>query len=316
MLKNQSGGWKMEIIEIIQEMERYLHVCEAQRELNDKTVKAYKIDINQFLNYLMENQLLFDKSGINHYLDYLHKKYRQRTIKRKIASIKAFFNYLDYEERIENNPFNRVRVRFKEEQLLPRSVSQEILEKLLKYMHQQKENDELSKWKRRLILRDICVIELLFMTGMRISELCELHQESIDLSKGIIRVYGKGAKERIIPIGNTIVLQLLKEYSKEFEKEIDGNFFVNRYGDALSTQTVRLMLQHYTKAAGIEQHITPHMIRHSFATLLLEKGVDIRIIQQLLGHASIVTTQIYTNVASEQKKKILEMYHPRNEMGI
>lgn len=306
----------METVELIQEMEKYLHVCEAQRELNDKTVKAYRIDITQCCNYLIANQLLPDKNGINHYLDYLHEKYRQRTVKRKIASIKAFFNYLDYEERIESNPFNRVRVRFKEEQLLPRSVSQETIEELLKYMYQQKRNGELSKWKRRLILRDICVIELLFMTGVRISELCELHQDSIDLSKGIIRVYGKGSKERIIPIGNTKVLQLLREYEKAFEKEIEGNFFVNRYGEPLSTQTVRLMLRHYTKAAGIEQYITPHMLRHSFATLLLEKGVDIRMIQQLLGHASIVTTQIYTNVASEQKKKILEMYHPRNEMSI
>ena len=143
-----------------------------------------------------------------------------------------------------------------------------------------------------------------------------LQQDSIDLSKGIIRVYGKGAKERVIPIGNIKVLQLLREYGEEFEKEIEGNFFVNRYGEPLSTQTVRLMLQHYTKAAGIEQHITPHMIRHSFATLLLEKGVDIRIIQQLLGHASIVTTQIYTNIASEQRKRILELYHPRNQMSI
>ena len=306
----------METVEIIQEMENYLHVCAAQRELNDKTVKAYRIDITQFLDYLTENQLLLDKCGINNYLNYLHAKYRQRTVKRKIASIKAFFHYLDYEERIGSNPFNKVRVRFKEEQLLPRSVSQETIEELLKYMYQQKGNDELSKWKRRLILRDICVIELLFMTGMRISELCELHQDSIDLSKGIIRVYGKGAKERVIPIGNIKVLQLLREYGEEFEKEIEGNFFVNRYGEPLSTQTVRLMLQHYTKAAGIEQHITPHMIRHSFATLLLEKGVDIRIIQQLLGHASIVTTQIYTNIASEQRKRILELYHPRNQMSI
>ncbi len=306
----------MKIIGITREMEKYLHICETQRELNYKTVKAYRIDITQFLDYLTENQLLLDKSGINNYLDYLHENYRQRTVKRKIASIKAFFNYLNYEERIENNPFNGVRVRFKEEQLLPRSVSQETIEELLKYMYQQKRNNELSQWKRRLLLRDICVIELLFMTGMRISELCEIHRNSIDLSQGIIRVYGKGAKERIIPIGNAKVLQLLREYEKEFKKEIEEKFFVNRYGAPLSTQTVRLMLQHYTKAAGIEQHITPHMIRHSFATLLLEMGVDIRIIQQLLGHASIVTTQIYTNVASEQKKKILETYHPRNQMSI
>lgn len=306
----------METAGVIREMENYLHVCEVQRELNDKTIKAYRIDISQFLNYLTENQLLPDKSGINHYLDYLHDKYKQRTVKRKIASVKAFFNYLDYEEKIENNPFNRVRVRFKEEQLLPRSVSQEIIEKLLKHMYQEKNNGKLSKWKKRLLLRDLCVIELLFMTGIRISELCELHRDAIDLSKGTICVYGKGSKERMIPIGNNKVLQLLQEYEKEFEKEMKGNFFVNRYGEALSTQSVRLMIRHYTKAAGIEQHITPHMIRHSFATLLLEEGVDIRIIQQLLGHASIVTTQIYTNVASAQKKKILEAFHPRNQMNI
>lgn len=306
----------MEMVEITREMEHYLHICEVQRELNDKTVKAYRIDITQFLRYLEVNQLLLDKNGINHYLDYLHNKYKQRTIKRKIASVKAFFSYLDYEERIENNPFNRVRVRFKEEQILPRSISQEVIEKLLKFMYQEKDNVKLSKWKRRLLLRDICVVELLFMTGIRISELCELHRNAIDLSKGTICVYGKGSKERIIPIGSIKVLRLLQKYEREFEKEIEGNLFVNRYGEPLSTQAVRLMLQHYTQAAGIEQHITPHMIRHSFATLLLERGVDIRIIQQLLGHASIVTTQIYTNVASEQKKKILETFHPRNEMSI
>lgn len=306
----------MKTADINREMKNYLHVCETQRELNYKTVKAYRIDITQFLDYLAVNQLSIDKKGINSYLDYLHEKYKQRTVKRKIASIKAFFNYLDYEEKIEINPFNKVRVRFKEEQLLPRSVSQETIEELLKYMYQQNEDGRLSNWKSRLMLRDICVIELLFMTGMRISELCDLHQDSVDLSKGVVRVYGKGAKERIIPIGNTKVLQLLRKYEKAFEKEIGGNFFVNRYGEPLSTQSVRLMIRNYTKAAGIGQHITPHMIRHSFATLLLEKGVDIRIIQQLLGHASILTTQIYTNVASEQKKRILEMYHPRNEMGI
>lgn len=125
----------METGEIIQEMENYLHVCEVQRELNDKTVKAYRIDITQFWDYLTGSRLSLDKTGVNGYLDYLHDKYKQRTIKRKIASVKAFFNYLDYEEKIESNPFNRIRVRFKEEQLLPRGVSQDIIEKLLKYMY-------------------------------------------------------------------------------------------------------------------------------------------------------------------------------------
>ncbi len=306
----------MNATEITQEMEIYLHFCSAQKELNKKTLKAYRTDLKQLVQFLAENNLPGDKQGINVYLDYLHGKYKQRTIKRKIASVKALFNYLEYEEKIDFNPFNKLRVHFKEERLLPKSVSSEVIERLLQHMYIQGQQSDLSEWKRKLALRDICIVELLFMTGIRIFELCELRRETVDLGRGIICVYGKGAKERILPIGNSNVLQMLRKYENEFYGEIQDSFFVNRYGKPLSTQSVRLMLQKYTKEAGIGIHITPHMIRHSFATQLLEEGVDIRIIQQLLGHSSIVTTQIYTNVAASQKRKVLEMYHPRNRMNM
>lgn len=307
----------METQNLLQEIEDYLYSCEHQKELDTKTVRAYRIDLFQFVKYLQEKALCIDKKGMNLYLEYLHAAYKQRTVKRKIASVKAFFNYLDFEEKIAVNPFNKLRVRFKEEQLLPRSLPYGTIEKLLTHIHTQRVREDLTTWKKRLAFRDVCVLELLFMTGMRISELCELKRENIDLSVGVIRVYGKGAKERMVPVGNNEVLHMLREYEKEFLKEIgNGFFFVNRYGNSLSTQAVRLMLQKYTKEAGIEMNITPHMIRHSFATLLLEEGVDIRIIQQLLGHSSIVTTQIYTHVASGEKKRVIEKKHPRNQMNI
>lgn len=306
----------METKKLLQEIEDYLHICGGQKELDEKTVKAYRTDLLQFMEYMTANHLRCDKQGITAYLDYLHSNYKQRTVKRKIASIKAFFNYLDYEGKMERNPFSRIRVHFKQEQMLPRSVSYKVIEELLSFMHRQSRRTDLGEWKRKLVFRDTCIVELLFMTGMRISELCELRQKSIDLSSGVIRVYGKGAKERMIPIGNAAVLQMLRQYEWEFLDETRGTFFVNRYGNPLSAQAVRLMLQRYTEMAGIEIHITPHMIRHSFATLLLEEGVDIRVIQQLLGHSSIVTTQIYTNVAVSQKRRVLEAKHPRNRMDI
>lgn len=159
-------------------------------------------------------------------------------------------------------------------------------------------------------------MELLFATGMRVSELCSLGPTSIDLINGVIKIYGKGSKERIIQISNPAVLSAVCAYNNVFSPLIQdtGWFFVNRLGNQLSAQSVRNVINAYTELAGIEQHITPHMFRHSFATLLLEEDVDIRYIQQLLGHSSITTTQIYTHVTSKKQRDILATKHPRNKI--
>ena len=149
---------------------------------------------------------------------------------------------------------------------------------------------------------------------MRISELCSLKPSDVDLESENILIYGKGAKERIIQIGNPEVISALNLYQKEFSEDINmcGYFFVNRLNHRLSDQSVRFMINRYTKLAGITQHITPHMFRHSFATLLLEQDVDIRYIQKMLGHSSISTTEIYTHVSNTKQKDILIHKHPRN----
>lgn len=161
------------------------------------------------------------------------------------------------------------------------------------------------------------MIELLFSTGMRISELCSLKPADIDMHGRSILISGKGSKERMIQIGNSSVAEILLEYTREYGREIGecGYFFVNRLNKRLSEQSVREMINKYTDMAGIELHITPHMFRHSFATYLLEADVDIRYIQEMLGHSSIKVTEIYTHVAMDKQKVILSTKHPRNGFG-
>lgn len=172
--------------------------------------------------------------------------------------------------------------------------------------------------KKKTVLRDIAVIELLFATGIRISELCTIQYQNIDLQNNIIIINGKGAKERLIYICDEHVISALNKYYSEYKINIHccGYFFVNNIGNRLSDQSVREMINKYCHIANIQQHITPHMFRHSFATLLLEENVDIRYIQTMLGHSSIHVTEIYTHVTMSKQKDILNSKHPRKNMNI
>ena len=172
--------------------------------------------------------------------------------------------------------------------------------------------------QKRNALRDAAVIELLFASGMRISELCTLKYDDVNLYDGTILIYGKGDKERRIQIGNKSVIQILKEYRSDFNPQISqcSHFFANQNGTALSDQAVRRMINKYCSLASIDMHITPHMFRHTFATSLLEADVDIRYIQEMLGHSSINITEIYTHVAVAKQKEILIAKHPRKDFRI
>ena len=248
----------------------------------------------------------------------LHKRYKIKTVKRKIASLKAFLNYLEYEDILPDNPLNRMRIKLHEPFLLPRTIPLETVDTILQCAYKQKQSFAITPYQMRTSLRDIAVLELLFATGVRVSELCFLRKDSINLSSGEIKIYGKGSKERLIQIGNKDVLSAVSSYYSASSADIEnsGWFFVNRLGQRLSDQSVRNMINRYTTLAGIKQHITPHMFRHAFATLLLEEDVDIRYIQQLLGHSSISTTQIYTHVTSKKQRDILTAKHPRNRITI
>lgn len=299
-----------------EEIDKYLNYCKFQKELNDKTIKAYRVDLEQFAAFIEGNEANLDKDKINSYLIYIHGTYKQKTVKRKIASIKALFHYLEEEEIIETNPFHKVKTKFKEEVVLPKIIPRDIIEQLLNYLYKAETEEKYSEWKRKFVLRDLAVVETLFSTGLRISELCNLQSKYFDLKDGVLCICGKGGKERYLQIGNNDVLCLLNSYKNCFDNEIKehGYFFVNRYGNPLSEQSARRMIHKYADAIQADINITPHMFRHSFATYLMEEDVNIRYIQKMLGHASITTTQIYTYVAMEKEREILRTRHPRNKM--
>ena len=292
----------------------YLEYCEYRKELDRKTLKAYRIDLRQYFEYICVDEP--DKEKIEEYVTHLHKSYKQKTVKRKIASIKAFYNYLEETEIIAESPFRKIKVKFKETVTLPRIIPREEIEKLLNHMYQcLNENDKAS---RKFMLRDVAVIEVFFATGARVYEISNIRDDSINLNTGLIRLMGKGGKERYVQISNTSILEVLKKYYDEKEQSIkkSGYFFVNNRESRYTEQSIRLMLKKYTKQAGIERNITPHMFRHSFATYLIEEGVDVSCVQQILGHSSIKTTQIYIHIAAKKQAEILKELHPRNNMKI
>lgn len=292
----------------------YLEYCEYRKELDGKTLKAYRIDLRQYFEYVCVDEP--DKEKIEEYITHLHKSYKQKTVKRKIASIKAFYNYLEETEIIAESPFRKIKVKFKETVTLPRIIPREEIEKLLNHMYQcLNENDKVS---HKHMLRDVAVIEVFFATGARVYEISNIREDSINLNTGLIRLMGKGGKERYVQISNTSILEVLKKYYDENEQAIkkSGYFFVNNRESRYTEQSIRLMLKKYTKQAGIERNITPHMFRHSFATYLIEEGVDVSCVQQILGHSSIKTTHIYIHIAAKKQAEILKEMHPRNNMKI
>lgn len=296
------------------ETDRYLEYCRFRKELDGNTLKAYRIDLRQFFEYAREEAPGREK--IEAYITELHKKYKQKTVKRKIASLKAYYNYLEEQEIIGENPFRKIKVRFKEAVILPRIIPREEIERLLNYMYKNQNRNSESAYK--CWLRDTAVIETFFATGARVYEVSNIRADNVNLNTGLIRIMGKGGKERYIQIAADEVLELLRRYYSMNVGAIrkSGFFFVNSRGARYTEQSIRMMLKRYTRLAGIERNITPHMFRHSFATYLIEEGVDVSCVQQILGHSSIKTTQIYIHIAAEKQAEILREMHPRRRMRI
>ena len=296
----------------------YLEYCQNQKRLDRKTIKAYQIDLAQFCSHIQASDpKTVTPETLENYITILHQKYKPKTVKRKIASLKALFHYFEYKELVERNPFNKIQVKFREPAILPKTIPLHTVEIFLSTIYKQLSNAP-TNYQKRNALRDAAVIELLFATGMRISELCSLKTTDVDLYDKSILIYGKGSKERKIQIGNDDVTRILEQYKNDYKTEIEscGHFFANQNGTSLSDQSVRRMINKYTSLAAIDQHITPHMFRHTFATSLLEADVDIRYIQEMLGHSSINVTEIYTHVAMSKQRDILVAKHPRKDFCV
>ena len=296
-------------------MEKYLNYCESRKNLDQKTIKSYRIDLQQYNDFIKNNLIDWvEKNSIERYIDYLHTHYKPKSVKRKIASLKAFLHHLEIEDELAVNPFHNIQIKYKEPFILPKTIPIDNIESIINYAYEQNRKAT-TAYGKKVALRNALILELLFATGMRISELCSLKTNQLDLHDYIIRIYGKGSRERLIQICNENVRQLIDKYIITMKLEDNSFFFINRLHNRLSEQSVRYMINNYRKNAKIIQHITPHMFRHSFATLLLEEDVDIRYIQQMLGHSSITTTQIYTHTSIKKQKEILASKHPRNKIN-
>jgi integrase/recombinase XerD len=304
-------------------IEDFLNHCRYEKKLSAKTLKAYTIDLTQFVSFLKSHSYSCDllnttKVELKQYLEHI-SHFKAKTIKRKIASIKAMYNYFEYEDKIAVSPLRKIRIKIKEPKQLPRVLDiNEIKEIFSKAYGHRTEIADKSKYASLEALRDIVVIELLFATGARVSEIADLKKTCIDLESGVVTLRGKGDRERIIQICHKETLAVLNAYYQLNKEKIENtdNFLINRFSNKLSDQSIRNTVRKLTLKAGITKHITPHAFRHTFASLLLEKDVDIKYIQLLLGHTSIITTQIYTHVNKAKQKEILQTKHPRTEFSL
>jgi integrase/recombinase XerD len=296
--------------------------CNFEKNLSPKTIKFYTIDLMQFTKFLIEKKYSIEiekvtKFELREYLEEI-SHLKPKSIKRKIATLKAMFNYLEFEDKITSNPFRKMRIKIKENKNLPKVMDMEEIEKIFKTAYKDRNQiKEIRTYSYLESIRNIVVIELLFSTGARVSEIANIRAENLNLDTGVLLIMGKGNKERVLQICNEESLKILKEYSQLFKDKIvnsGGFFLINRFGTKLSDQSIRSIVMNLAAKAGINKHITPHIFRHSLATLLLEEDVDIRFIQKILGHSSIMTTQIYTHVNKEKQKQILIAKHPRKDI--
>ncbi|WP_130862882.1 tyrosine-type recombinase/integrase [Bacilliculturomica massiliensis] len=300
------------------QMAAYLEYCRHSKRLAAASMKAYCIDMAQFLKFIRnEYPEISDAANINrsllqHYISIMNDSYRVKSVKRKIACLKGFLSYLESEGQIDNNPFLKLHLRMRMPVTLPTVMSLREVKKILAAVY-----SETHPASELLHLRDIAVLEMFFATGLRVHELCNLKYNDLNLRQSSIRVIGKGNKERYIYITNKEVLEALNRYCKVLKKMkfYSDYIFLNKNGIPLSTQAARNIVTKYTRLAGIKRNITPHAFRHTFATLLLEEGVDIKYIQEFLGHSSISTTQIYLHVSASSCRHIINKKHPREKLS-
>ena len=291
----------------MEDLNEYIRELSINKNYSENTIEAYKRDLNEYFSYLKNNNknyLSIDYDSIRKYLSYLNdKKDTNTTISRKISSLRGFYSYLRLNEKIKNNPFKLINLP-KKEQKLPRFFYYNELEELF----------AACDTSTSLGQRNLAILEVLYATGTRVSELINIKLEDINFSQKQIKVLGKGNKERIVFLGEYAV-DALEDYLN------DGYLFLNKYnldyvflnhlGNKITRRGIEDILTKLIKKTSIDKKISPHMIRHSFATHLLNEGCDLESVQEMLGHESISATAIYTHVTDDRIKEIYFKAHPR-----
>jgi integrase/recombinase XerD len=290
-------------------LKSFLDFLSVERGLSKNTVVSYQRDLKSYLGFLklqkIDNFNNTTRTVIISYLLLLQRKGKaSSSISRACAAIKSFYRFLALERKIQSDPTLNIESP-KLEHRLPRVLTVEEVETLLNQPNTSKS----------IGLRDKAMMELLYASGMRVSELLSIDVEDINLDLGFLKCVGKGSKERILPVGS-IAIKFIRKYFNEARNELIKTndidiLFVNNRGGKLTRQGFWKILNKYSRTAGINKHITPHTLRHSFATHLLENGADLRTVQEMLGHADISTTQIYTHLTKSRIKEVYDKAHPR-----
>ncbi|MEG8946011.1 site-specific tyrosine recombinase XerD [Rosettibacter firmus] len=291
-------------------LKEYLTILRFEKNLSSNSIKSYETDLRKLFNYLESKNVkdLNDVTAelISEYFD-LQRKYGidAATVARYMSSIKGFWQYLESSKYIEKNPTEKL-YSVKKSRKLPSVLTFEEIEKIL----------QSAKADNLLGIRDRAIIELLYSSGLRVSELINLKITDLFFDEEVIRVLGKGSKERLVPVGQSAIYWI-NEYLKttrpiiEKKTKSQNYVFLNKRGTKLSRMGIWKIINFYAKEAGIKKEIHPHTFRHSFATHLIERGADLRAVQEMLGHADISTTQIYTHIDREYIKQVHRDHHPR-----
>lgn len=282
---------------------KFINYLKTERNYSPHTISNYQRDLNFLVNFLGERKI--DRSVAREYLLALEdKRYSRRSIARKLSSARSFFRFLSREKLMEQNPFENL-LTPKLPKKLPNFLYPEELKSLLDAMN----------LESPLGRRDRAILEVIYGTGLRVAEIIRMNINDVDFDEGEIKVLGKGSKERIVLFG-THAKEALNNYINEgrpklLSKKKMPAVFVNRRGGRLTPRSVERMIVNYAKKAGLKKKVTPHTLRHSFATHLLSGGADLRMVQELLGHVSLSTTQVYTHITKERLKEVYDSAHPR-----
>jgi tyrosine recombinase XerC len=280
--------------------EKFLRYLEIEKNSSPHTLLNYRLDLEEFKNFLKDIEIdKVDYLVIRKYLAHLKEKnLTARTIARKLSSLRSFFRFLVKDGYVKSNPTDAISTP-KQERSLPKFLTEGDMVRLI-----EAPLPDTLKGKR-----DRAILETFYSTGMRVSELVSLTEDHVDFIAGTVKVLGKGKKERMVPIGDR-ALRAIRTYLKERQMESSA-IFLNKNKKPLGARGIRKMIDYYIRLIALKDHISPHTLRHSFATHLLNRGADLRSVQELLGHANLSTTQIYTHLTTEKLKSVYEKAHPR-----
>ena len=283
-------------------IEKFMRYLEIEKNYSPHTILNYKLDLRDFHKFCGEAGLeKIDYLLLRKYLAVLKEKnLGNRSVGRHLSSLRSFFRFLSREGHIKANPILMLSSP-KLEKHLPSFMTEEEVAKLIESAFPKDEKDEFG-------LRDRAILETFYSSGLRISELVSLSLDDVDAISGIVKAMGKGKKERVVPIGEA-ALGAIRRYLDKRKKQ-GSALFLNKNGKRISTRGVRDIVEKYLKSAGIRRGVSPHTFRHSFATHLLNRGADLRTVQELLGHANLSTTQIYTHLTTDRLKSVYDKAHP------